>query len=82
MVSKVSSDCRSEGVGTFFLGALISAIVLYELISGELASTRFGGWVYTREKEPGMYWSVVLTEVAALLALVGRLAIHCLIVGG
>ncbi len=65
---------KFDTVIMLFFAALIGVVILYELLSGELVTYRWGGWVYTREKEPTLYWVEVLFKVAALLAILGHVA--------
>ena len=52
---------------------LCIGIVIYHLLSGKIVGR--GGWVATRDKNPGLYWSTIAIEIAFAIGMVG-LVIH------
>ncbi len=45
---------------------ILLAIVLYQLISGNLVNLSWGVWM-TRKGRPGMYWTVLAVEATVIL---------------
>ena len=56
-----------------FLVGLLIGVILYELFTGEGMPSRFGGWVGTKERSPGSYWTFVWLKIALLVFLVARI---------
>ena len=52
--------------GLLSFTACLTALLVYELASGNLLGLRWNVWA-TRDKRPGLYWSMVGIKVAFVL---------------
>jgi hypothetical protein len=54
--------------GTAF-ALLCIGLVVYQLLSGKIVGR--GGWVTTRDKNPGLYWFTIAIEIAIVAVIIG-----------
>ena len=61
------------------IALLCIGMVIYQLSSGKVVHR--GGWVTTRDKNPGLYWLTITIEIAFAAGMVG-LVIHDFLANG